>query len=102
MRGDFSIVCRCLGLDVCGEVEEGRLIAQLKKESAPRVTLADTCPGVGHNLSSVISHFRWSAILPAEVSRDRIISGCNGLEDGTVTDGIKGVSKVDCNDRLLR
>ena len=101
LRRVGSVVGRCRVSNVSGQVKEGSLITEFEKETAPGVTLAHSSPGVGYDVTGVVSHLGRGAVLPAKETSDGAVPVKDGGEDGAVAYCIKRVGDVDSNDGVF-
>ena len=84
-----------------GQVEEGSLVPELEEETAPGVTLTHSGPGVGYDITGVVSHLGGGAVLSTKETSDRAVSFEDGREDGTVAHCVECIGNVHSNDGIF-
>ena len=83
------------------QVDESSLVTEFEKETAPGVTLAHSSPGVGYDVTGVVSHFGRGAVFPAKETSDGAESFEDGGENGAVAHLVKRVGNVHSNDGIF-
>ena len=82
-------------------MEEGSLEAEFKEEAAPGVTLTHTSPGVGYDVTGVVSHLRGGAVLPTEETSNWAVTVHNSGEDGTVAYCVECIRYIHGNNGIF-